>query len=118
MTRKDLNNASEAFKKRNPHIYRVGAMDRPVREQDTTGALVKNPRPQRRRNGRLALIVTFIAFRSGVLDDDNLVGSCKGLRDAVCESIGIDDGDSRIRFQYTQCATQGQEGTLVHIECF
>jgi len=40
---------------------------------------------------------------SGGLDDDNLVGALKGVRDAVAEWLGVDDGDvRRIRFKYAQ----------------
>ena len=36
------------------------------------------------------------------LDDDNLEGSLKGVRDAVAEWLLVDDADPRIRFAYTQ----------------
>ena len=49
-------------------------------------------------------------------DDDNLIASIKPLRDAIAASIGIDDGDKRIAFQYQQLQTKGREGVLVHIE--
>lgn len=36
------------------------------------------------------------------LDDDNLAGSLKGVRDAVAEWLLVDDADPAIRFAYTQ----------------
>lgn len=33
------------------------------------------------------------------MDSDNLVSSCKHIRDAVAEWLGIDDGDDRVTYQ-------------------
>ena len=42
--------------------------------------------------------------RSGVrmLDDDNLRGATKGVRDAIAEWLDIDDADVSVRYQYDQ----------------
>lgn len=40
--------------------------------------------------------------RSRALDDDNLRGSLKAVRDGVAQVLGIDDGSDRIRFEYAQ----------------
>lgn len=61
-------------------------------------------------------VVSFVALLGRTLDDDNLIASLKPLRDAVAASLGIDDGDPRIRFQYEQLQTKGQEGVMVHLE--
>lgn len=34
------------------------------------------------------------------MDDDNVAFACKGLRDAVAEWLGIDDGDERVTWVY------------------
>ena len=40
---------------------------------------------------------------SGGLDDDNLSGSLKGVRDQIAEWLGVDDKDSAtVRYLYTQ----------------
>ena len=70
--------------------------------------------PQTGRTRRL--VVSLLGLRRRTLDDDNFVGACKHLRDAIAASIGIDDGDKRIKFQYQQLQTKGLEGVLVHIE--
>ncbi len=49
------------------------------------------------------------------LDDDNLAASYKGLRDSIALRLGIDDGDSRIKFEYAQVMTNGATGTHVII---
>ena len=75
------------------------------------------PRPDAPQEGRArGVVVSLIGLRRRPLDDDNFVGACKHLRDAIAASLGIDDGDKRIRFQYGQFPTQGREGVLVHIE--
>ena len=84
------------------------------------------PQPARRRiasptdspqTGRTRrLVVSLVGLRRRTLDDDNFVGACKHLRDAIAASLGIDDGDKRIIWQYGQQHTQGREGVLVHIE--
>lgn len=48
------------------------------------------------------VILTRIAPSSG-LDDDNLAGSLKAVRDAVAAWIGVDDRDrERVRYVYEQ----------------
>jgi len=37
-----------------------------------------------------------------VLDGDNLQSAFKATRDAIARRLGVDDGDSRIRFEYEQ----------------
>jgi len=62
------------------------------------------------------LVVSLIGLRRRTLDDDNFNGACKHLRDAIAASLGLDDGDKRITWQYQQLQTRGREGVLVHIE--
>lgn len=69
---------------------------------------------QSRRTRRL--VVSLIGLRRRPLDDDNFNGACKHLRDAIAASLGIDDGDKRICWQYQQLQTRGSEGVLVRIE--
>ena len=64
----------------------------------------------------LAVVVTLCAHLKKELDDDNLVGSLKPLRDAISRDIGLDDGDQRIKFQYCQVRTKGEEGVAVTVE--
>lgn len=72
-----------------------------------------NP-PQARRESRL--VVSLIALRRRPLDPDNNAGSFKHLQDAIAASLGLDDGDKRLTWQYQQLHTFGREGVLVHIE--
>lgn len=60
------------------------------------------------------LVVTFVCVRRKRLDDDNLAGGCKALRDAVARWLGIDDGDVRVEWRYQQ-AVGSPVGTLILI---
>lgn len=61
------------------------------------------------------VIVRFICIRPKFLDDDNLVGGCKPLRDAVAEWIGVNDGDHRVEWIYRQQVGPKPHGTIVMI---
>lgn len=52
------------------------------------------------------------------MDDDNAIAGLKPLRDAIARMFGLDDADSRIRFEYGQCRTDGDEGTIVKLQRF
>lgn len=67
-------------------------------EQDAVGWMLKGvQRPQVPCTVKL----TRLAPSEG-LDDDNLAGSLKNVRDAVAKWIGVDDGDERVRYTYAQ----------------
>lgn len=46
--------------------------------------------------------VIIIAARPKLIDDDNLAGGCKSLRDAIARKLGVDDGDPRVSWEYRQ----------------
>jgi hypothetical protein len=68
------------------------------------------------KGGARRVVVSFVCFRSRPCDDDNLHFGCKWLRDAIAQSLGIDDGDKRFRWQYGQLQTNGPEGVAVMIQ--
>lgn len=49
---------------------------------------------------RFAITLTRIAPRE--LDDDNLAGGFKAVRDGVADWLGIDDGSKRLTWRYEQ----------------
>ena len=63
------------------------------------------------------MVVSLVGHRRRKLDDDNFVGACKHLRDAIAASLGLDDGDPRLRWEYGQHETHGVEGVSVTIYC-
>lgn len=48
-----------------------------------------------------------------ILDDDNLRGALKAVRDGVADRLGVDDRDVRVRWEYAQ--QKGRPGVLVEI---
>lgn len=51
------------------------------------------------------VVLTRLGPSSG-LDDDNLSGAMKAVRDAVAEWLGVDDKDERVRYAYGQERTK------------
>jgi hypothetical protein len=107
---------NETCKKLNPKLFSaLAAVESPKRKPDPKPALGKDLPAQQKGKGRLAVCI--IGFRKRLLDDDNFTsGGNKAIRDAIAQSIGIDDGDPIFDWQYRQVLTSGQEGTLVKID--
>lgn len=47
-------------------------------------------------------VVKLVRYSAGRLDDDNLRGALKGVRDGIAEKLGIDDADPRVSWEYDQ----------------
>jgi hypothetical protein len=64
-----------------------------------------------RQSPRVAFpcVVTLTRIGPRRLDSDNLANGFKAVRDAIAGVLGIDDGDSRIRFEYEQEANGKRE---------
>ena len=92
-----------------------GGLEAPERKPDPLQALDKIPKVQRARRGGLAVCVDIIALCKRDRDDDNVSAGAKHLRDCIAQTLGIDDGDRRIRFKYGCCQTAGPEQTIVRI---
>jgi hypothetical protein len=63
---------------------------------------------------RPVLVVTLTRVGPRELDDDNLAGACKGVRDAVAAAMRIDDGSKLITWKYEQ--EKGDYAVRVRIE--
>lgn len=50
----------------------------------------------------LPLVVTLTRIGPRPLDDDNLIGGFKGLRDGIADRLGVADNDPRVRWAYRQ----------------
>lgn len=110
-------NVSKSTIARNPHLYpAVGGLPAQQPERSPKPALDSPHQKRKKGKGCVEVIVTIIAFCRREADDDNNIASLKGIRDAISESIGIDDGDGRIKFQYSQSETRGKVGIAVKIE--
>lgn len=114
--------ASESFKRRNPHLFRpVGQLPSP-QPQPHSGDGAGEPHrrkekgPPRVANRRPRVRVTLIGVAAQDQDSDNLAASFKWLRDAIAADLGLDDADSIIEWQYRQVAVPGPAGVVVRIE--
>lgn len=114
MNHEEFKNSSATFKRLNPHLFSVCALPATQPEPDRRRNDASADALQKRGAGRL--VISLVGHRTRILDDDNFVGGCKWLRDAIAASLGIDDGDPRVRWQYSQQPTQGTEGVTVSIE--
>lgn len=94
----------------------LGAVAPQKHQPQARPALVKDlPGGQSSESG-VAVSVDVIALRNAYCDEDNSRAGYKPLQDAIAASLGIDDGASRIRFNYGQIVTDGAEGTIVRIQ--
>lgn len=108
---------SEATRRRNPEIFgALGGLPATQRERDTVPSLEQKPQRKPKVQGTVAVVVTIVAYRKRLLDDDNNTGSLKHLRDCIAESMGVNDADKRVAWCYGQVQTRGKPGTLVKIE--
>jgi len=108
------------------HPSRVGVgRVEPSKRTEPAGSLVKAPRASKGRAGRLGklwrgpgpdpvVVVTMLSCRRRLLDDDNLAAGFKPLRDAIAQTLGIDDSDPRVRWEPRQIESKREE-TIVRI---
>lgn len=50
----------------------------------------------------LPVVVTMVRVGLGRLDDDNLRGALKAVRDGIADRLGVPDNDHRIEWRYGQ----------------
>lgn len=115
-------NPSESTKKLNPHLWPTAvssvacAVEANQSKPALPQALVSRNQKQKQGKNSVVLCISLVALTRRDLDSDNLQGACKPLRDQIARSIGIDDGDKCINWEYSQCRTRGTEAVLVKIE--
>jgi hypothetical protein len=78
----------------------IGRLNRKLRQQREVKVEWLNA--YRGRKVTLPCVVTLTRIGPNLLDDDNLAGSFKHIRDEVARLIGIDDGSPQIKFEYKQ----------------
>lgn len=114
----DLKNTKAAQLASNQHLFAVAPAQDHKRERDPLSTLEQISNGECRRKTSVGICITIISFRHRELDDDNLSTGCKPLRDAISTSLGVDDGDKRLRWEVRQVLTCGAEGTLVQMSTF
>lgn len=61
-------------------------------------------------------VVRMVRCSAGELDDDNLRGALKAVRDGIADKLGVDDRDPRVRWKYGQAkCKRGEFGVWVEI---
>lgn len=60
------------------------------------------------------LVVTITRHGPRKLDDDNLQGACKAVRDGIADSVGVDDGSDIYTWVYKQ--EHGPYAVTVEVE--
>lgn len=106
---------SAEFRRLNPHLFGMGGLPAAVRKQDKAAALDQEPSRTQASVSGLAYRVAIIRSGQRILDGDNLQGAYKSLRDAIAWTLGADDSDEIIAWEYGQIKSEKQ-GTIVRIE--
>jgi len=117
MTREEFNRilAKPAVARANPHL--VGALEADRAQRPTVQALVPGVQKPACGTSGLAIRVTLIACRHRLLDAHDAVEYAdKPLVDAIAATLGLDDADPAITWEYGQVRTSGEEGVIVKIE--
>jgi len=63
---------------------------------------------------KLPTVVTLTRIGKRLLDDDNLRGACKSVRDGVADFLGVNDADPRVEWKYDQ--EKGEYAVRIRIE--
>lgn len=108
--------ASESTIRRNPHLYSVCPFPSEVAQPDPAQALDRGGKKREAIKDGVEYRVAIIALRKRLADADNNVASFKNVQDSIAATLGIDDGDPRIQWEYGQIQTNGEQGLLVKIE--
>lgn len=88
----------------------TGTAKKRVQDQHMLAALATTKKPA------LPVVVTLRRIGPREIDDDNLAGGFKRVRDRIAEWLGCDDGDkSRVRWVYEQVAI-GKREYAVQVE--
>jgi hypothetical protein len=111
---------SETVRQLNPHLFNAGGLGA-NKPQRATPLGQKEARPGRSGSGPVSrpphYRVSLIAYVHRVHDRDNLIAGFKPLRDAVARRLGLDDRDDIISWDYGQCVSATERGTIVRITC-
>lgn len=64
----------------------------------------------------LPCVVVLTRLSAGTLDDDNLRGALKAVRDGVADKLGVADNDPRVEWRYGQArCKRGEFGVAIEV---
>ena len=110
-------NVSESVRKRNPELYGpdLGRLANPKRQQSQRSQ--SQDRVVESGQTSMAYRVFIVSIRKKLVDEhDNLRTGAKPLVDTISATLGFDDADPRISWEYGQIKTTGKPGTIIKIE--
>lgn len=119
---KQFENASESFRRLNPGLYHLDQLPSTKREPRQVAPLEYKALGEKQGGRGMETstprkpCIAFVVYRRRLVDTDNLVASCKGLRDSISEWLGTDDADRFVRWSYVQIKTKRAEGVIVKLE--
>lgn len=90
----DIKTVSEANQREH---WAVKSKRKKAQQRDFS-MIFKSKRP----NVPIPAKITFTRYSCQTMDADNLAGAFKHVQDQLCREIGIDDGDDRLTFVYSQ----------------
>lgn len=94
----------------------VGAVEAGRTEQAPARALDNGRTKRVGGSSGVAARVVLVAYRRRLLDRDAVAFACKPLTDAVASTLGVDDDDPRVEWEWRQVQTDGAEGVAVRVE--
>lgn len=117
ITKRALSSAGSAVRRLNPDVFNdVRPLPGAVRQPDQRPPLGGEKTGAGRRANGLSYRVAIIGLRRRILDADNFVAGCKGLRDAIARRLGVDDAEKYVEWRYEQVQWNGEEGEVLRIE--
>lgn len=98
---------------------RLAAVSEPKSKRRARRSIAKTLEDEARGKGSLGEqkrrpVVTITSFRIATLDDDNLRGGLKTLRDCIAAGLDLDDAESIVEWRYHQVkvGSRFEQGTL------
>lgn len=99
---------------RRQNVGRVGSVQGEIAKPIPSQTLERGKQILSGVKESVAIRVVLVIASKRRLDDDNLQGACKFLRDGIAETLGTDDGDPRLTWEYHQIQSR-DEGVIVKI---
>ncbi len=94
----------------------VGAVETGGSEPVEGRALDGGAPEQGRGSAGVGVRVSLLAYRRRLLDPDAVAFSFKPLTDCIAASLGVDDADKSVAWEWEQVQTRGEEGVVVKLE--
>lgn len=102
----------DRIRRDNPSVF-IRAVPPKVAKPIPDKTLARDVSGQEKGDSGVAISIRLIVLTKRLMDSDNAIACTKPLRDCIAKSLGVDDGDKRLTWEYHQLKTSGQEGVIV-----